>query len=304
MIHFLSEHYVCNYTEEKNNEYSKYCLGKTTHSGYYYWILKNLGIKNINLCLDLCEIKEGDIVFFYHENYVNSPEYKFKDLEYIKNITKIQIMGDTDKNIWADIYAINDLTYVNQNENIYFLNFPLPSNIRKMKANFPPITFGTCSTSWGLDTKFKKKKYIEKFKELNMNMIYEFETNYMRENIDVFFYLRNKQLHLHFDDMGEPKHPVRGYKHANRLYQSFYMNVPAILNPESALISVKKSEYDFLECNTIDDFIDKSIFLKNNEFFFKNMVDNCIARSEEHSHQAIKSQFEKILNTICAAFHL
>lgn len=296
MIHFLSEYYIGSYLEEKNNEYSTYCLGKTTHIGYYYWILKNLGCNNINLCLNLNEISAGDIVFFYHENHDGVSPYKFSELEFIQNIVKIQIVGDTKLVEWADGHLINDTTYVDEYKNIFFINFPLPSNIKKFKPNWPPINFGTCSVEWGLDINFKKKKYIQKFKELNMNMIYEFEKNYMFKPIDVFFYLRNKKLHLNLKHTGEQKHPVRGYKHGNRLYQSFYMNVPAILNPETPILSIKKSEYDFLECNNIDEFIDKSEFLKNNEDFFNKMVSNCISRSTEHSHENIKSQFNKILS--------
>lgn len=298
MIHFLSEYYVCNYKEEMNNEYSGFALGKTTHSSYYYWILKNLGVRDINLCLNINDIHDNDIVFFYCENYENSPPYKFSNLKYLKNVIKIQMMGDVDKIDWADGYLINDMSYINESERMFFIDFPLPSNIKRFDAQYPPRKFGTCCQRWNLNPHFYKKKYINKFKELNIDIIYEHETNYIRDPIDVFFFLRNKKHHLYINHDGSKLHPVKGFKHSNRLYQSFYMNVPALLNIETSLTCIRKSEYDFLEINSVDDFIDKSIFLKNNEDFFHKMILNCKMRSEEHSHLKIKNQFEYILSKL------
>ena len=52
----------------------------------------------------------------------------------------------------------------------------------------------------------------------------------------------------------------------------------------------KKTDYDFLEANTFEEFYSKCILLKQNRDFFMLMIENCRARKTEITNNCIVEQ--------------
>lgn len=90
-----------------------------------------------------------------------------------------------------------------------------------------------------------------------------------------------------------PSQPGFSYKPASKLINCWLASVPALLFPESAFMSVRKSELDFLIVNSLDDAIHAVKRLKDNPKLYEAMVKNGQERAKEFTQESIK---EKWLN--------
>ncbi len=76
-------------------------------------------------------------------------------------------------------------------------------------------------------------------------------------------------------------------KPASKLINAWRAGVPIILTPESAFVSLRKSELDFLIINSIEEAIDAVAKLKTNPDLYLSMIDNGLERAREFSDEKI-----------------
>jgi hypothetical protein len=119
--------------------------------------------------------------------------------------------------------------------------------------------------------------------------------------------LRDKNLCHYRKDNGELMHPSalwspitgKTHRHANRIYQSWFMNTPCILNRETTIEGILKSEYDVIFAETPSELFKKMLLLKKNKNLFKRMIDNCKRRSNENNYSTITNQYMEMFTKIC-----
>lgn len=279
-----------------NSEYSNLCNGNFHHVVYLFWVLKNNTDIDIKLVTNLPKsIKSSDIVFFHYESRqkINFGNYK-----------TIQIIGDFPILKEANYYITHNGQMKNQNT--FFMYFPLPANIKRFKPVFPPKNFVGVGAEHSFNKEIMGKKFIESCKQYNINLEFITDKNYAYKNVDVFIFLRDKNLPNYKKDNGEPLHPSaiwspitgKTHRHANRLYQSWYMNTPCILNKEATIEPLIKTKYDALFAETPAELFCKMIFLQNNKEFFHKMIYNCKKRANENTHKKIALQFKRIISKI------
>ena len=124
---------------------------------------------------------------------------------------------------------------------------------------------------------FYSEKWVDALNNLGCNWtpIFSPEKWFDYSNIDVIIAVRgfDRNIHIH--------------KPASKLINCWRASVPAILAPESAFISVRKSELDFLIVNSIEEAINAVRELKNNPALYLSMVKNGLERSQEFSDEKL-----------------
>jgi hypothetical protein len=297
-IYFLAKQIGGNYLDNKN-DYSSLCNGNFHHIVYGYWILKNkLTDSNINLFLiDKLpkNIGKKDIVIFHYDtkDMVNHSEYIT-----VQDIGDFPVVQDSK-------YFITHNTAI-KDKNYFFVGFPLPVSIRKFDPNFPPSNFTCVGSEHSINKEIMKEQYIAGCKDYGINLKFITDKNYVDVDTDVFVFLRDKSLPNLKKDNGELLHPSsiwspitgKTHRHANRIYQAWYMNTPCIHNRESPIEDLVQSPYDILYAETPKELFQKMIFLRKNKDFFQKMIDNCRKRSEENSYGVIASQYINMFTRI------
>ena len=88
-----------------------------------------------------------------------------------------------------------------------------------------------------------------------------------------------------------------GHKHPGRAYQAWYMNVPSIFETNTAMASVKKSQYDFLEANSVEEFRDSVLRLRDDKDLFFKMISQAKSREAEGSYLNLINYFKVALES-------
>lgn len=298
-IYFLAKDIGKNYLQDPD-AYSRLCNGSFNHIVYYYWILKNnLRDENYNFFLvdELPKsINKKDIVIFYYDT---SERVNFS------NCTTVQSIGDKQIVKSAEYFITHNISMTNKNT--FFIHLPLPYNIKKQAPNFPPKTFIGVGALHSFNKEITTTKFKEHCKGIGIDFTLITDKNYPYKNLDVFVFLRDINLPNYKNTDGTPLHPAsiwspfngNTHRHANRLYQAWYMNTPLIHNKESSIENIVKSKYDILYAETPRELIMQMLFLRKNKDFFYSMVDNCRKREAENSHSVIVNQFLEMFNNIC-----
>jgi len=283
---FLTDADLPNYSD--NSSFYKYrnaplsFSGKYIHSNYVYWILKNNKVKNIKLIKNDDNIKPDDILFFH---------YTYKDkVNFKKDYVKLQIVSDKPRIEGVNGYCVYDPS--NKKENEYILYDPLPLGLNIKKATFSPKNFH-CNTAVHWVPKYLKT--LDEFKKLDINITFEHNRHVTVTDFDTFFFLRDVSCLEEKNDDGTNKHNIVLFKNATRLFQSWHMEVPSIFSNHTAMSYVRKSELDYLEANTKEEFIDCCLRLKNDKDLFYSMIENCRKRKSEFSNQTMILQIDEIL---------
>jgi hypothetical protein len=81
------------------------------------------------------------------------------------------------------------------------------------------------------------------------------------------------------------------HKPASKLINCWHALVPAVLAPESAYISLRKSELDFCLVNSLDDLIESITYLKNNPEFYLSIIEHGKLRAREFDENKIAEQW-------------
>jgi len=283
---FLTDSDLPNYLD--NSAYYKFrnpplsFSGKYIHSNYVYWILKNYGVKNVKILKSDEDIRPGDILLF-HYNYVDKIDFK-------KDYVKLQIVSDKPRIENIDGYCCYDPTDLKENE--YLLYDPLPVGLSTKSAQYKPTRFH-CNTAihWLPDYLKCTKKYTSK----NINISFEHNRHFSFSDFDIFFFLRNTACLSELNDDGTKKHNIILYKNATRLFQAWHMEVPSIFSAHSAMSYVRKSELDYLEANTEEEFISCCERLQNDKSLFYGMIENAKIRKKEFTNETMINQIDSIL---------
>ena len=284
-IYFLAHKLGNNYLESKD-EYSNLCNGNFHHIVYNYWILRN-NLNNNRYKLFLVtalpkNMHQNDVVIFHHDT---------RDKISIGKYITVQIIGD-----FPEVEGVDYIITHNQlvvNNRTFFIHFPLPANIEKFNPVFPPTNF----TGVGCQHSFNK----------DINLQFITHKNYCDIPTDAFVFLRDKDLPHYKKENGEPLHPSAtwsptvGYthRHANRIYQAWYMNTPCILNNEATIEGIVKTKYDALFVHTPAELFAKMLLLRKDKELFDNMINNCKQRANENSHEVVVKQYEEMFAAIC-----
>jgi hypothetical protein len=316
MIYFLTNQPLENYTISPNlyNDMSTF-KGKDVHSSYLYWILKNNGVQNIRLVSVLPNsIQSSDTVIFHFDN-----RHK---IDFLGSYKKVQILSDKPPIFNCDMYLSADKSvcfdiakkplpgeimestpwlggFYTYNLKINYFPEPLPLNLKKCNPVFPPRRFfcnalelniapwllnfcrATTNEKFNIAKRIIKKKHFLKHID-ESQFIIESKYNHNRGKEDVFFFSRN------YDQ------PQSGFKHCNRLFSSFKSGVPIILNEDKNLILNKKSEFDYLPANNIEELITSLYKIYTDRDYFIGVLRNCETRREENNFSDIVKRFNQL----------
>jgi len=298
-IYFLAKNLGDNYLESPQ-AYSRLCNGSFNHIVYYFWILKN-NLKdsryNFFLVKDLPNnIKKDDIVFFYYDT---------KDKVDFSRCITVQAVGDKPIVALSKYYITHNKSMIS--EDTFYIHLPLPVCLKKMSPSFPPKNF----VGVGAKHSFNKEIISPIFKKqcsfLDINFEIICDKNYPDIDTDVFIFLRDKNLPHYLKDDGTFLHPSAvwspfygaTHRHANRLYQAWYMNTPLIHNREASIESAVTDKYDLLYAETPRELITQMLFLKNNKEYYLKMVEHYKSKQNLNSYDIIVSQFLDLFKKIC-----
>lgn len=312
MIYFPTKNILPNYRDFPTlyNHYSTF-KGRDVYSSYIYWILKNNNIKNIKLVSELPSASREDTIFFHYDNLGT---FNFNTLA-----KKIQFVSDRPLVNGCSFYLTSDITACNsfdkskllgsnfyileKNYSVEMLYFPepLPVNLKKCKVNYPPKKAVCMGLYDNIDKDLLKlmeekqffideyisnnkisKKNIEFIKNINFELYNESNNN--KGDEDIFFFIRNKESGFNY----------AGYKHPNRLFISFFCNVPGFYYNEKVILANKKSDYDYIEISSAYDFVNKLIQYSTNEDLFLKVLKQIKQRENENNEEAVVNAFKKI----------
>lgn len=308
-IGFLCDIPIPNY--ETDPKFYDYLEGKHSATGYYYWILKNGGVEHVYLIDQNSDFTEYDVIVFHYDN--------LDLIDFSADYKKIQVVTDCPQVENCDLYIccnyssfklITDLELFKRvgfglkNQlygNLHYVHYPMALNYKKCDPVFPPKIYHFTGRESTLIDDIASVKFINHMKQYDINLRFDFKNDHNNGDEDVYFCVRSKN-YFSKRTKGNNCDTKLGQKTANRLYQSWKMGVPFITNSNSAMFSIKQSEYDFLIADTLDEFEQQCIRLKKDEELYNKMILNANNRKNEHTNEIIIQQwihaFEKISTTI------
>lgn len=297
-IAFLCDIDIPNYKSDP--KFYDYLEGKHSATGYYYWILKNAGIKNIHLVNVDDDLSKYDIVVFHYDNKNKiDPSAKYKTIQVVSDCPQVP---NADMYICCNYSCFNVIKTLDHfkrvgfglksqlHGNLHYIHYPMALNHKKCNPKFPPSIFHYTGRDSTLVSKIHSQEFVSHMKQLGVNLRFDFETDHNHGDEDVYFCVRQKN---YFSNRvrGNNCDTKLGQKTANRLYQAWKMGTPFITNSNTAMCSIYKSEYDFLIADDADEFEYQCLRLKNDEDLFLKMVDNANKRKDEHSDEIIVEQW-------------
>lgn len=298
-IAFVCDTPLPNYlNDSKRYDYLK---GKHSATGYYYWILKNFGFTNIFLVSPDDFLDDFDAVVFHHDNwYCIDTNKKYKTL---------QIVTDRPQFPGIDLYACCNLSVLNPilNKEIIksvgvglkyvlhgkwtYIHYPMALNYTRCKASWPPQIFHYSGRQTTLIDEIYSGSFVNYMKAKGVNLRFDFVNDHNHGDEDVYFCVRKRTTYYSHKSQGNNVDTKLGQKTANRLYQSWKMGTPLIINGNSAMGAVYQSENDFLLADTAEQFEYQSLRLLNDKALFDSMIKNANERKDEHTNSQIVLQF-------------
>lgn len=86
-------------------------------------------------------------------------------------------------------------------------------------------------------------------------------------------------------------------KPPSKLINAWLAGVPAIVGRESAFQSLRRSPLDFVEVETVEDFVSALTELRQNHALYTAMAENGIQRSRQFTTEAVLSQWQALIET-------
>lgn len=274
-----------------------YLEGNHSATGYYYWILKNFGIKNVFLVSPEDSLCDYDLVMFHFDNKhaidVNANYKTFQIVTDRPQVPGVDLYGCCNLSSFAPIlnkelvksvgfglkrHLIGKLTYI---------PYPMALNFKRCSPQWPPSVYHYTGRESTLIKDISSNAFVNHMKLKGVNMRFDFLNDHNTGDEDVYFCVRKKTNYYSNSSKGNNVDTKLGQKTANRLYQSWKMGTPFITSGSTAMAAIYKSEYDFLIADTIEEFEHQSLRLLNDKILFDNMIENCKKRKDEHNNLTI-----------------
>ena len=283
-IAFFTDYLLPNYLTSPDSY--KYLHGKHSSTGYYFWILKNHGVTNVNLITDREDLSKYDVVIFHYD-----------DKDFLNNYTGLKIQVVTDRPTVASCnlyiaanqtfenkikssavikkYGIENTlnTWVKKDQTWHFIHYPPTFGIRQCTAQFPPQNFKYVGRQHTNIFHIQTELFKNKCKKHNINLEFDFENDGNDGTEDVYFCVRNL---IHISKVARLNNNSGKYGHrtANRLWQSWYMRTPGIFNLSPEMEAIRTDPLDYLVANSADELFDQCLLLKSNRDLFYSMIEN------------------------------
>ena len=111
------------------------------------------------------------------------------------------------------------------------------------------------------------------------------------------FHIRQKITYIPSEGL-KSRMRFPSHKTPNRLYQSWYCNVPGIFSSNTSMDWIRKSELDFLEANSLDELDECVNRLINDKGLYNSMIQNCYKRQDENTYEEIVHQWQLVFNIV------
>lgn len=309
MIFFPTNNKLPNYKEDPLF-YNKYSLfkGKDVYSSYVYWILKNHGVQNIKLVTRVPLTTGNDAIFFHFDNaHLFDINCSAKKIQFISDkplITGCDLYLTSNKSVCSNLgNSVGVIVEKQYPVTMSYFPEPLPVGLKKNIIQYPPRKAACIGLRENIDNGLKRlvDQKIEFFKEyaksrnilktnktfnIVKNITYEIydNVNNNKGDEDLFFFIRNKETGYNY----------AGYKHPNRLFISFYCNIPGFYNEESAIRASSISEYDYVKVENAYDFIDKLMLYVSDKGYFFNILKQTKSREKENNEEFLVKCFGEV----------
>lgn len=298
-LYFLSPDDISNYKTDIKRYTHEPLLGKHCTTVYTYWILKNRGY-------DVSKIGHGNDapagapIFFHYDD---------KHLIDTDRNAGIQFVSDRPIVEGCDVYISCNRSLITPKYNTDLINkhgienylckwvderwiyapHPFPQGIVECDPVWPPTVFGYYGREHTLINDINSDSFVEKMKSHDIHLQFS-KYDHNKGNEHVTFCIRD---HTHVSSTVNENNidSVHGHKHAGRLFQTWYMGIPGIFETNSAMLWYRKSNYDFLIADTIDEFEEACIRLKNDKSLYMKMVQRC----NEMAGTGVNDEYVKLL---------
>lgn len=284
-----------------SREYNKESLHLEDHSFFCSWkhltlrawiIQTFLRLKELNLNVEISDDwpNSGIVVLLSDKESLHSLNENFSRLN--KNILVITIRADEIQ--WrpflSDIEIVQNGMFANNRDCFFIPHWPQPGIIKRDKSRKHTIKNIVFKGGRGsLDDVFHSEKWLNELQRRSLNFICHTEstlTNWTDyREADITFAVRPQ-----FGDKLR-----RSDKPASKLVNSWHAEVPAVLGTEYPFLELKKTEFDYLEAETMEDGLRAIDLLISNEKIYFKMIHNGIQRSQEFSSSNIADQWRKLL---------
>ncbi|NET02695.1 MAG: glycosyltransferase family 4 protein [Sphaerospermopsis sp. SIO1G1] len=160
----------------------------------------------------------------------------------------------------------------------YIPHWPQPDIIPRLKERGSTVkNIAYIGSTSNYTEEFKSEEWMKAIEEIGCQWCPNFNPNQWNDysNIDIIVAVRS---------FGQSTYT---HKPASKLVNGWHAGVPCILAPESAFMTIRKSELDFIAINSIGEIIEGVKKLKNNPQLYLSMIQNGHERKTEFSKEKI-----------------
>ena len=303
-LYFLSPDTIPNYKDDATMYTNGTMIGKYCAVAYPYYILCNRGYKNISLIKNGNEAPEDAPIYFHYDNRNQINLQRNRGIQFVNDRPAVPgceayiccnrfLINPFYNMQLIDLYGVDAYACSWVYKNWFYVPHPFPVDIKTCTPQWPPKIFSFNGRPHTLISEITTDKFVKEMQYEGISLRFNCSDNNMGEE-HVTFCIRD---HSHISPTGGNNVDTRyGHRHAGRLFQTWLMNIPGIFELNSAMLSYRQSDTDFLIANTASEFKKACLLLRDNEKLYYSMVETCKRRAGTGSNDDFVEYLKTGLN--------
>jgi hypothetical protein len=279
-------------------------LGKYCAVAYPYYILLNRGYKNIAIINKGSDAPAGAPIYFHYDDRDLIDLDRNRGIQFVNDRSAVPgceayiscnrfLIDPFYNKQLIDLYGIEQYLCDWVGENWFYVPHPFPVSTDICKPQWPPTIFSFNGRPHTLISELTTDEVVKEMQNEGIDMrLNRNDSNTGEEHVT--FCVRD---HNHVSSIaGNNVDTKNGHKHAGRLFQTWTMNVPGIFELNSAMLSYRQDDTDFLIANDISEFKKACLLLRDNEELYWSMVETCKRRAGTGSNDDFVEHLKTGLN--------
>jgi hypothetical protein len=287
-IAFFTDYLLPNYLTSPSSY--EYLHGKHSSTGYYYWLLKNGGIPNVNLISDKAAVKNYDVVIFHYDDKDSLDEYTGLKIQVVTDrpvVPNCNLYIAANQTFETKVMSLEVIarygientlnTWINKGQVWHFIHYPPTFGVKQCNPTFPPKIFKYVGREHTNIPDIYEESFKEKCKGYNIDLQFDFQNDGNNGTEDVYFCARKVEHKSKAAGVNNNSGKY-GHRTANRLWQSWYMRTPGVFNLSPEMEAIRTSNLDYLVANSAEELLHQFLLLKSNKELFFSMIENGISK--------------------------
>jgi len=283
--------------DDPDVNWSGFSFGPYTWTIQTYLRLKKAGVS----CVLTSEMPDKGIVIAHRESWHSDDSHYADPLSSAGDRFIVDVSCDLNLYTPANIHIVQNPSQTKYLNCYYLPHWPQPGIVPRDPARGHVIeNVAFFGNQKNLAPEFKEEAWGRAMKEMGLNFISKFKPF---DHTDASTYGFDEFWNNYSDIdaiIAVRSFGSSGYDHkpASKLFNAWLAGVPSILGRETAYSHYRKSEFDFIEVNSMSDVIVSLKRLQDDELYWSKIMGNAAVRSREITHDKVVDKWIDLIEKV------